>query len=470
MTNERIRELLYRRQGDSQKSTHYREPDYAGVVSSLKNKGETLKRQWKRYFSHGVVDGKEPYGYRQFCQKLADWVGSQETVGHILRNSGKNMELDYAGMKLHLKSRNPSEDDIEVVIFVASLSFSAYFYAEGLTCCDEANWIRVCNNALAFFGGATTIITPDNCKVAVNHNRDWVDPELNQTFLNWADHYGAAILPAAVRAPRWKPLVENSVAVVTRDILTEMNEMRFFSLDELNAELWRRRDERNAENFQGLDFSRRDKFLEAEKPTLLPLPDEMFQILQRKTAKVAGDLSVFFDGNHYCMTKRWVGATVEVRANASKVYIYTTGGTLIRTYPRHHGRHEWVYDEETIPRTASDYSYWSPDYFIAKATGIGPNTKAVVENVLASRRYPNQTFRACMGIISLAKKHGEEALELACMHALETHRPNYTFVRDMIAAGTCDKERSGTVSRMRYKARDDQYSLDQLLGNREVER
>ena len=294
VTNERIRELLYRKRGDRLKSMHYREPDYAGVLSTLKNKGETLKRQWKKYFSIGTVDGKEPYGYRQFCQKLADWVGNQETIGHILRNPGENMELDYAGMKLHLKSRNPSEDDIEVVIFVASLSFSAYFYAEGLTCCDEANWIRVCNNALAFFGGATTIITPDNCKVAVNHNRDWVAPEMNQTFLNWADHYGTAILPAAVRAPRWKPLVENSVGVVTRDILTEMNDMRFFSLEELNAELWRRVDKRNAENFQGLGFSRLDRFLEAERPTLLPLPDEMFQILQRKTAKVAGDLSVFF--------------------------------------------------------------------------------------------------------------------------------------------------------------------------------
>lgn len=471
VTNERIREVLYKQQGNISKSAHYREPDYAAVVSAMKNKGETLKRQWRKYFSAGVVEGKEPYGYRQFCQRMADWVCDQETVSHILRNPGENMELDFAGMKLRLKSANPSEDGVEVVIFVATLSYSAYFYAEGLVCCDEENWIRVCNNALSFFGGVTPIVTPDNCKVAVNHNRDWVEPSLNETFQNWADHYHTAILPAAVRSPRWKPMVENSVGVVTRDILAEMNEMVFFSLADLNAELMRRVEERNAENFRGLDFSRRDKFLEFEKPALLPLPSEMFAVTQKRTAKVAGDLSVFFDSNHYCMTKRWVGSTVEIRASYSKVSIYTRTGTLIKTYPRCHGRHEWVYDETTAPKTASDFSYWSPDYFKAKATAIGPNTKAVVERILASRRYPNQTFRACMGVISLAKKHGVDALEAACMHALEAHRPNYTFVRDMLASSdhVVLNRQDEPAPRMRYKADDSQYSLEHLLRAQEVD-
>ena len=50
------------------------------------------------------MNGKKPYSYRQFCQKVADWVDGQETVSHILRNPGENIELDYAGMKLSLKS------------------------------------------------------------------------------------------------------------------------------------------------------------------------------------------------------------------------------------------------------------------------------------------------------------------------------------------------------------------------------
>ena len=90
-------------------------------------------------------------------------------------------------MKLSMKSMHLSEDDTEVTIFIATLSYSGYFYAEGLTCCDEKNWIRVCNNAIYYFGGVTPLITPDNCKVAVNNNKDWIDPSVNETFQSFSD-------------------------------------------------------------------------------------------------------------------------------------------------------------------------------------------------------------------------------------------------------------------------------------------
>lgn len=38
---------------------------------------------------------------------------------------------------------------------VTVLSFSDYFYAEGMVTCDISNWIRVNNNAISYFGGIT---------------------------------------------------------------------------------------------------------------------------------------------------------------------------------------------------------------------------------------------------------------------------------------------------------------------------
>jgi transposase len=69
-----------------------------------------------------------------------------------------------------------------VTIFVAALSFSDYFYIEGMTCCDISNWLRVNNNAIAYFGGITQTVTPDNCKVAVTENKDWINPSVNKDF------------------------------------------------------------------------------------------------------------------------------------------------------------------------------------------------------------------------------------------------------------------------------------------------
>ncbi len=90
-----------------------------------------------------------------------------------------------------------------------------------MTECDIKNWIRVNNNALAFFDGVTPTVTPDNCKVAVSHNKDWVSPVVNKYFHAWAEHNGTVITPAKVRLPHWKPTVEGHVKIITMHILME---------------------------------------------------------------------------------------------------------------------------------------------------------------------------------------------------------------------------------------------------------
>ena len=87
----------------------------------------------------------------------------------------------------------------------------------------------------------TQTVTPDNCKVAVAKNKDWIDPSLNPEFQAWAVHNGTVVLPAKVRSLRWKPNVEGHVRIVTMHILVEMEAMTFYSLDELNAARRKRR-------------------------------------------------------------------------------------------------------------------------------------------------------------------------------------------------------------------------------------
>lgn len=463
ITNEKIEELLYKPKGIKARMELFREPDYETTLSALKRKGQTLKTQWRLYDSLGIVDGKRPYSYRQFCQKIADWVQKEETVSHIIRNPGENIELDYAGMNLYIKDSNAPDGETKVTIFIATLSYSAYFYAEALAECDEKNWIRACNNALYYFGGVTPIITPDNCKVAVKHNRDWINPVINETFQDWADYYETAILPANVRSPRWKPMVENCVGVVTRDILVEMDKMVFFSLDELNEELWRRVEIRNKVNFSGQNFSRYDKFINEEKNTLKTLPSEAFEYIQRKEAKVAENLSVTFETNYYTMLKKYVGTIVEIRATFFYVNIYSLKGDLLKNYPRCYGTHQWIWDEETKPRTASDYAYWSPDLFLLNAHKVGRNTEKVIQRVLDSRYTPNQSFRACYGILKFKDKYGEEVLEACCAHALEVERPSYTYIKNSITSFLeSERDEEMEAKEMFYKVPDDKYSWENL--------
>ena len=225
VTNEFIEQLLYHKAGVAINSEFYRDFDLEKLHRSLAHKGETLKHQWLRYNAEGEVEGKRPLSYRQYCRRYTNWLNSEKISFHIQRYPGVNLELDFAGKTLHLHDRYDPKHLTEVTVFVAALSYSDYFYAEGMSCCDIRNWLRVNNNALAFFGGVTQTVTPDNCKVAVTENKDWIDPCVNKDFQAWAEHNGTVIQPAKVKSPRWKPNVEGHVKIVTMHILVEMDEM-----------------------------------------------------------------------------------------------------------------------------------------------------------------------------------------------------------------------------------------------------
>lgn len=282
VTNEFIAGCLYKKAGNPVNSDLYRDFDPEEVHRALAKKGETLKHLWKKYNAVGTVSGLKPLSYRQFCRRYTAWLDSTKITFHIQRIPGVNLELDFAGKTLCIQDRRDPETTTKVTIFVATLSFNDYFYIEGMTCCDFSNWIRVNNNAISYFGGITQTVTPDNCKVAVTENKGWINPSVNKDFQAWAEHHGTVIMPAKVRKLRWKPNVEGHVKIVTMHILVEMEEMTFYALDELNAELWRRMEQENRENFQGLSYSRRDLFESEEKDALLPLPDTQYEYLERK--------------------------------------------------------------------------------------------------------------------------------------------------------------------------------------------
>jgi len=68
---------------------------------------------------------------------------------------------------------------------------------------------------------------------------------------------------------------------------------------------------------------------------------------------------------------------------------------------------------------------WSPSRFISWANNIGPDTEHVVNHQLTCRPHPEHGYRACLGLLQLAKKFGEQRLEAACQRALAIQAPNY---------------------------------------------
>ena len=89
-----------------------------------------------------------------------------------------------------------------------------------------------------------------NCKQAVIVNQDWIEPELNKDYADWADHYGTAILPAKVRKPKFKSSVENAVGILEKGFFHKLEERQYFSLEQFNKDLWNELKALNKEPFK----------------------------------------------------------------------------------------------------------------------------------------------------------------------------------------------------------------------------
>ena len=88
VTNEYIGNMLYKKPGVSADQLLYRDFNKEAVYKALARKGETLKHLWQKYNAIGVVDGKKPMSYRQYCRRYSEWTDSKQLTFHIQRYPG----------------------------------------------------------------------------------------------------------------------------------------------------------------------------------------------------------------------------------------------------------------------------------------------------------------------------------------------------------------------------------------------
>lgn len=247
----------------------YKMPDYEYIHREMAKSGVTLTLLWLEYCDQCRESGQVPYKSTQFNKYYADYVKSTKATMHIHHKPGEIMEVDWAGQTARIIDTDTGEI-IEVYVFVAALPYSGYAYVEAFLSQNQESWITAHVNAYRFFGGVTRILVPDNLKTGVEKVTKG-ETVINKTYQEMAEHYGTAVIPARVRAPKDKPTVEGSVGIISTWILAAMRNQQFLSLRELNAAIREKLKAFLEKPFQKKDGSRATLFAE-EKPFLLPLP------------------------------------------------------------------------------------------------------------------------------------------------------------------------------------------------------
>ena len=212
---------------------------------------------------------------------------------HIEHGIAESIQVDWVGDTLTVIDPDTSEVN-KAYVFVATLPWSAYTYAEAFYSVNIEAWIAAHLHAFSFFGGTTPVLVPDNCKTAVTkHAQD--ELVLNEEYRRMAEYYNIAVMPARVRKPRDKASVEMMVGVIERQVVAALRNKTFFDIKELNKALLKGVKEINARPFQKRSGSRESLYLGQEKKLLTPLPDEPFTFCLRKRATVNSNYHVAFE-------------------------------------------------------------------------------------------------------------------------------------------------------------------------------
>src|SRR4029077_2293702 len=101
-----------------------------------------------------------------------------------------------------------------------------------------------------------------------------------------------------------KAKVEVAVLVVERWILARLRNRRFFSLAELNRAIAELVADLNARPMRRLAVTRRDLFLELDRPALKELPAEPYQYAEWRGGRGGVDYPTAIDGEFYSAPPR----------------------------------------------------------------------------------------------------------------------------------------------------------------------
>lgn len=404
------------------------EPDLPRLHHELKRKGVTLQLLWAEYVA---THGEAAYRYSQFCHRYRLWQGQQRRSMRQVHHAGEKLFLDYCGPTVPVI--DPATGELrQAQVFVAVLGASSYTYAEATWTQALPDWIASHQRALRYFGGTPALWVPDNLRAAVSQPCRYA-PEPNATYAELARHYGAAILPARPYQPKDKAKVEVAVQVVERWILARLRHRTFHSLAALNQAIHELLESLNGRPFQRQPDSRRDLFESLDRPALKPLPLVPYEYAEWKQVKPGIDYHVEFGGRLYSVPHALVGQVLELRATATSIEVLHRGHR-VAAHPRQ-GAGRFSTLPEHMPKSHREHRQWSPGRFMNWAKDIGVATLHVVEHQLNNRPQPEHGYRACLGLLNLARRYSRARLEAACARALAIQSPSYRSVSSILDKG-----------------------------------
>lgn len=244
------------------------------------------------------------------------------------------------------------------------------------------------------------------------------ETQLNESYRELAEYYGTAIVPARVRKPQDKGLVERSVGFSTTWIIAALREQKFFSFSEVREAVAEKLEIINTKPFQKRPGNRREAYLSEEKEFMLSLPNKPYEPSVWKQQTVGNEYLISDGLNKYSVPFDLIGEQVQIRITKDLVEVYFKGCRMTSHKRLDKYSIQPVVKPEHMPQNHREYLGYNADEFREWAANVGKSTVEVVKYFLSSGSAPEQGYKACVSLSKLGKRYGKKKLESACERIL----------------------------------------------------
>lgn len=403
------------------------------LVKDLNRTGVTRLLLWQEYREE-MPNG---YEYPQFCSFIAKAKLIKDVTMHFEHKPGETLLVDFAGDSMSYVDKDSGEV-IYCPVLVCVLPYSGYSYVVALANAQMPLLISALNDCLAFMGGVALNLKSDNMKQIVQKSCRY-EPVFTELMQQWALHCKVTLLASRVRKPRDKAPVEAEVNRAYQRIYAPLRNKQFYSLSELNAAIMEYLQKHHHTPFQKKLANRYSRFMQEEQPLLQPLPETPFEIRHTVEAKVQKNYHIILgeDWHQYSVPFSYVGKTVNVIYDTDTVEIYLQH-QRIALHKRNYKKNGYTTNAEHMPESHRRYleqQGWDADHFLKQAEKIGPYCYQYISQVLGSRRFTEQSYNACVGLMRLAKNYGAGRMEAACKRGLQGRSHTFRAINNILAMG-----------------------------------
>jgi transposase len=352
-----------------------------------------------------------PYAtLHRFAKEVLNFGQIKSTIPVADGQPGQELQVDTGWMTMLEADASQKRKKFKAWIFTASLSRHRFVYPIERETIQSA--IAACEAAWQFFGGIFHVLIPDNTK-AIVQTADPLHPRITEAFREYAIYRGFEIDTARVRHPKDKARVERAVQTVREDCFRG-EKIRGIKEAITHAASWC-----TSYGMRRHTSTRRmplEHFDSAEKPALLPMPTDEYDVPHWCEPKVAPDQHAQVQGALYSLPRKWIGKRLRARADSKNVCFYHEC-ELVKTHPKTPSGGRSM-DENDFPKEQFATAQRDLDFWRRRSVEHGEHVGRYAHALLEGKQ-PWTRLRRVFALLGLCKKYGNDNVNHACCRALD---------------------------------------------------